>query len=115
MICFLGSAFGVTRIGAREWGISLALGCVSLPLGACIRLTPNEPCERVFKKLQLLPKSEVLPTIRPDAESASSFAVDHVRSSSGTYVELRRNSVHRSSLVRKRRCEFPDPDGSRLA
>lgn len=63
-----GSAFDVTRIGARERIISLALGFVSLPHGALIRLIPNEPCERVFKKLQLLPTYELLSTTRPDAE-----------------------------------------------
>ena len=40
-------------MGTREWVISLALGFVPLPLGALIRLIPNEPCERAFKKLQL--------------------------------------------------------------
>ncbi|KAH9174623.1 hypothetical protein EDB89DRAFT_1817962, partial [Lactarius sanguifluus] len=42
LICSLGSAFGVTYMGAREWVVSLTLASVSLPLGALIRLIPNE-------------------------------------------------------------------------
>jgi Ca2+-transporting ATPase len=93
-------------MGAREWAISLALGCVPLPLGALIRLISNEPCERGFKKLQLLPMPEVLPTTRPDTESGSSSAMDYA-------AELRRGCMHGSSLVRKR-CKIPDPNSSRL-
>lgn len=56
-------------MGGKEWAISLALGCVSLPLGALIRLIPNEPCERIFEALRLLPsRPPVLPIISPDAE-----------------------------------------------
>ena len=69
LICSIGgSTFDVTHIGAREWAISLALGFLSLPLGALIRLVPNEPCERAFTKLQLLPTFELLPTVLPNAE-----------------------------------------------
>ncbi|KAH9167792.1 hypothetical protein EDB89DRAFT_1890307 [Lactarius sanguifluus] len=62
LVCsFGGSAFGVTRMGAREWCISVALGCAYLPLGAVIRLLPNEPLERVCMKQRWLPpKSEPL-------------------------------------------------------
>ncbi|KAG1804284.1 hypothetical protein EV424DRAFT_1300201, partial [Suillus variegatus] len=42
VIVFIGgTAFQVTCIAGREWGISLALGFVSIPLGALIRLLPN--------------------------------------------------------------------------
>jgi Ca2+-transporting ATPase len=102
-------------MGAREWAISLALGCVPLPLGALIRLIPNEPCERAFEKLQLLPTPELLPTTRSDVEPGSSFGMDHVRANSGPSAELRRGCVHGSSQVRKRHCAFPDPDATRHA
>ena len=115
MICFVGSsAFDVTRMGIREWLISLALGCVSLPLGVLIRLAPNEPCERVFKSLRLLPKPEVLPTVRPDAEPGFSFAVDQVRDNLGTFAKLRGGRMRGSSFVRKSRSACPDSDGPRL-
>lgn len=40
---FGGAAFRVTRLGGREWGMSIALGVMSIPLGVLIRLMPNEP------------------------------------------------------------------------
>ncbi|KAH9025688.1 hypothetical protein EDB83DRAFT_2230503 [Lactarius deliciosus] len=61
LICSVGgSAFGVTHMGTREWVISVALSSVSLPLGALIRLIPNESCERCFKWLQLIPREPEL-------------------------------------------------------
>ena len=115
MICFVGgSAFDVTPMGIREWGISLALGCISLPLGSLIRLTPNEPCERGFKRLLLLPKPEVLPTVRPDAEPDFSFAVDQVRYNLDTFAKLRSGRMRGSSFVRKSCSVCPDSDGSQL-
>jgi Ca2+-transporting ATPase len=114
LICSVGgSAFDVTRMGIREWGISLALGCVSLPLGVLIRLAPNEPCERVFKALQLLPKQEVLPTVRPDAELGFPLAVDQVRGNLGSFTKPRGGRMHGSSFVRKSRSGCPDSDGPR--
>ena len=38
-------AFQVTRIPGRDWGISLALGFVSIPLGVLIRCVPTPPLE----------------------------------------------------------------------
>ncbi|KAN0138924.1 calcium-translocating P-type ATPase [Lactarius tabidus] len=114
LICSVGgSAFDVTRIGIREWGISLALGCVSLPLGVLIRLAPNEPCERVFKALRLLPKQEVLPTVRPDAEPGFPLAVDQVRDNLGSFTKPRGGRMRGSSFVRKSRSGCPDSDGPR--
>ncbi|KAN0132462.1 hypothetical protein V8E53_009721 [Lactarius tabidus] len=111
LICFDGgSAFDVTRIGAREWVISLVLGFLSLPLGALIRLIPNEPCERAFKKLQLLPTHELLPTTHPDAEPGFSSAIDHVRDNLAA-LRHRRGSIRGKSLMRQRRA-FPHPDGA---
>ncbi|KAH9025697.1 Ca-transporting ATPase [Lactarius deliciosus] len=105
LICFVGgAAFGVTRMGVREWCISVALGCISLPLGALIRLIPNEPCEGFFKRLKLLPEPELLPTIRPDTESDFSFAMGQVRDGLGTFAKLRGGVVHESRFA------FPCPD-----
>ena len=43
-IIFIGStAFQVTHIGGREWGMSLALAFASILLGALIRLLPSQP------------------------------------------------------------------------
>ena len=72
-------------MGAKEWIISVALGFVALPLGALIRLIPNEPCERVFVKVRLLPKPEEELTFPlPDVKSGFAFAVDRVRDNLGS-------------------------------
>ncbi|KAH9021978.1 Ca-transporting ATPase [Lactarius hengduanensis] len=110
-ICFVGgAAFGVTRMGVGEWCISVALGCASLPFGVLIRLIPNEPCERVFKKLKLLPERQLLPATRPDAEPGFSFAVDQVYDSLGTFAKLRGGRMRGSSFVHQSRFAFPYPN-----
>lgn len=99
-------------MGAKEWIISLALGFVALPLGALIRLIPNEPCERVFVKLRLFPsRREEEPTFPPDVEPGFAFAVDRVRDNLGTFATLRGGRMRGSSFVRKSRSAAPDPDG----
>ena len=94
-------------MGAKEWIISLALGFVALPLGALIRLIPNEPCERVFVRLWLLPKPE--PSMPPDMESGFAFAVDRVRDNLSTFSKLRGGRMRGSSFVRMSRSAAPDP------
>jgi Ca2+-transporting ATPase len=43
MIMFVGGvAFSVTRLDGTQWGISIALGFFSLPVGVFIRLIPDE-------------------------------------------------------------------------
>jgi Ca2+-transporting ATPase len=95
-------------------GSFFALGFVALPLGALIRLIPNEPCERVFVKVWLVPKPEEEPTFPPDVESSFAFAVDHVRDSLGTFAKLRGVRMRGSSFVRKSRSATPDSDGLHL-
>lgn len=114
LIVFVGgAAFQVTRVGGREWGISLALGVVSIPLGALIRLLPNEPFEKLFKKLGLLGSHQpVLPTTRPDAEWNS--AIQLVRDNLGTFANLRGGRVRSSSFVVKSRSARLSNDDERL-
>lgn len=103
VIVFIGgAAFQVTRIGAREWGISLGLGAVSLPLGALIRLLPNEPFERLFISSRLLPRPEELPTVKPDAAEWNS-AIELVRDNLATFSNVRGGRVRSSSFVGKSR------------
>ena len=101
-------------MGGKEWAISLALGFIALPLGALIRLIPNEPCERVFVMLRLLPKPEVQPTMLPDAEPGFAFAVDRVRDNLSTFSKLRGGRMRASSFVRKSRSAAPNPDSPHL-
>ena len=50
LIVFVGgSAFqGGDSMSGRDWGISIALGVMSIPIGFGIRMIPNKPCERFF-------------------------------------------------------------------
>ncbi|RPD74953.1 calcium-translocating P-type ATPase [Lentinus tigrinus ALCF2SS1-7] len=113
LIVFVGgAAFQVTRIGGREWGIGLALGFVSIPLGALIRLIPNAPVERFFIKIRLLPNPDVLPTTRPDTEWNT--AIQLVRDNLSTFSHVRGGRMRASSYVGKSRSVHLAPE-SRVA
>ncbi|KAF7372104.1 Calcium-transporting ATPase [Mycena venus] len=98
-----GAAFQVTRIGGREWGISLALGVVSIPLGAFVRLLPSDPFERVFKRLGLLGRPDVLPTTSPNPDTVGWNAITRVRDNLGAFSNVRGGRVRSSSFVIKSR------------
>ncbi|KAJ7871380.1 Ca-transporting ATPase [Mycena olivaceomarginata] len=103
-IVFIGGAsFQVTPIGGREWGIALALGVVSIPLGALIRLLPSEPFEQLFKKLGLLGHPDVLPTTSPNPDTVGWNAITRVRDNLGTFANVRGGRVRSSSFVIKSR------------
>lgn len=104
LIVFVGgAAFQVTRIPGREWGISLALGVVSIPWGVCVRLMPNEPFEKLFRALGLFGREdEVLPTIRPDKETWNG-AISLVRDNLGYFANVRGGRMRASSFVGKSR------------
>jgi Ca2+-transporting ATPase len=98
-----GAAFQVTPIPGREWGISLALGVVSIPWGVCIRLMPNEPFDKAFRWLGLFGKDEdVLPTERPDKETWNG-AISLVRDNLGYFANVRGGRLRASSFVGKSR------------
>ncbi|KAI0833641.1 calcium-translocating P-type ATPase [Trametes gibbosa] len=102
LIVFVGgAAFQVTRIGGREWGIGIALGLVSIPLGALIRCIPNGPVERFFIKIHLLPNPQVLPTSAPEADWNS--AIRLVRDNLSTFSHVRGGRMRASSYVGKSR------------
>lgn len=99
-----GDAFQVIRIPGREWGISLALGFVSLPLGVLVRLLPNEPFERLFRVLGLFGKkeTEILPSVRPDKETWCG-AITLVRDNLSYFGNVRGGRIRASSFVGKSR------------
>ncbi|KAK7033038.1 calcium-transporting ATPase [Favolaschia claudopus] len=104
LIVFVGgAAFQVTRIGGREWGISLALGVMSIPIGALVRLLPNEPFDRLFKATGLLGKPEILPTTSPNPDNVGWNAITRVRDNLGTFSNVRGARVRSSSFVIKSR------------
>ena len=69
LIVFVGgAAFSVTRIGGRDWAISVVIGALAIPWGACIRLLPSGPLYRLMVKLGLYPDPNALPRIAPSAD-----------------------------------------------
>ncbi|KAL6301353.1 calcium-translocating P-type ATPase [Sparassis latifolia] len=108
LIVFVGgAAFSVTRISGRDWGISLALGVVSIPLGALLRFIPNAPVERFLKAIRLMSNPEVLPTTRPDTEWNS--AIELVRDNLNTFSHVRGGRMRASSYVGKSRKAHAPP------
>lgn len=95
-----GAAFQVTHIGGREWGISLALGFASIPLGAAIRCIPNKPVENLFIKIHLIPNPNVLPVAHTDEWNP---AIDKVRDNLEAFAWVRGGRVDGSSHVWKAR------------
>ena len=93
-----GAAFHVTRIGGREWGISLALGFVSIPWGAIIRLLPTKPFESLFKLIRLVREEEVLPLHNPNQEGWGGPIV--VRDNLKIFSNIRGGRLRSSSFVR---------------
>ncbi|KAK4050298.1 plasma membrane calcium [Microbotryomycetes sp. JL201] len=55
IVNFGGAAFQVTRIGGRDWAISVILGLISIPVAVLIRLLPPGPFERMLIRLHLYP------------------------------------------------------------
>ncbi|KZT01381.1 calcium-translocating P-type ATPase [Laetiporus sulphureus 93-53] len=109
LIVFVGGdAFSVERIDGAEWGISLALGFVSIPLGALIRLIPNKPIERFFIFIHLLPNPEVLPTKRPEGDWNAAYEI--VRDNLSTFAQVRGGRMRASSYVGKSRKARPPPE-----
>jgi Ca2+-transporting ATPase len=104
-VFFGGAAFQVTRIGIREWGISLALGVVSIPLGAIIRLIPTAPCERLFKKLKLLPDLELLPMKQNEHWNP---AIDRVRDGLWLFANVRRGRMSPQQAQERRNRGKPE-------
>jgi Ca2+-transporting ATPase len=99
-----GHAFQVTQIPGREWGISLALGFMSLPIGFLIRCVPNEGIERFFKKMGLLKDKGELPTESPEAtESQWNPAIKLVQEKLTTFSNIRGGRLRASSFVVKSR------------
>jgi len=105
-----GTAFQVTRIPGREWGISLALGFVSIPLGVLIRCLPTPPFERAFIKLRIMRPDELLPTTKPETAEWNE-AITKVRDNLSLFSSLRGGRVNASPFILKsRKSRIPKQD-----
>ena len=97
-----GAAFQVTRIPAREWGISLALGFVSIPLGVLIRCIPSPPLERAFIKMKIMRSDEVLPTTKPETAEWNT-AITRLQDNLSLFPSLLGRRVNRPPFILKSR------------
>jgi Ca2+-transporting ATPase len=107
------AAFQVTRIPARQWGISLTLGFVSIPLGVLIRCIPTPPLKRAFIKLRIMRSDEVLPTTKLGAAEWNE-ATTKVRDNLSLFLSLRGGRANASSFILKSR-KSKIPKGDRVA
>jgi Ca2+-transporting ATPase len=70
LIIFVGgAAFSVTRLDARGWGYSLAFGFLSIPVGAAIRLIPDELVAKLIPDY-LMRRSQKNPKVTIEDEEA---------------------------------------------
>lgn len=92
----------MTPISGMFWGISIALGFVSLPLGFLVRQIPNGPIERVLIAMHIMRDPNQLPTITPEAEKYPS-AVQSVRDDLSMFANIRGGRVRASSMALKSR------------
>jgi Ca2+-transporting ATPase len=101
IVFFGGSAFQVTSINGRDWGISVVIGFLTIPLGVLIRLVPNGPCERVLVALRILAHPKTLPTAAPHTvdEEIWNPAIELVRDNLTTWNRVRGGRVRASSFV----------------
>lgn len=100
LIVFVGgTAFQVSKMSGRDWGISIVIGAISIPLGALIRLVPNDPCERAMIALHILPPSDGLPVANDTAPDVWDPAIERVRDNLSVWSQIRGGRVRASSFV----------------
>jgi Ca2+-transporting ATPase len=63
-----GAAFQVTRIGGRDWAISIVVGLISLPVGVFVRMLPTAPFERLAIRMKVYPDPNALPEVSPERD-----------------------------------------------
>ncbi|KAK3986800.1 Ca2+-transporting ATPase [Cladorrhinum sp. PSN332] len=68
IIFFAEEVFGVTRLNGVQWGISLVLGFLSIPVGVLIRLIPDEWIRAVVERIPL-PRCRRKPKITIEADT----------------------------------------------
>ncbi|WRT66112.1 calcium-translocating P-type ATPase, PMCA-type [Kwoniella shivajii] len=101
-----GAAFQVTRLGGRDWGISLIIGAISIPIGTMVRLLPTGPFERLLIKLHIYADPNSLPVVAPEVEDEKyeyNPALNKIKDNLSTYANIRGGRLRASSIVAKSR------------
>ncbi|KAG9075178.1 hypothetical protein FS749_013176 [Ceratobasidium sp. UAMH 11750] len=117
IVFFGGAAFQVTSMNGRDWGMSIALGFVSIPLGFLIRCIPTPPVERLFIALRIMRDPNAPPKLtkaekkeeaerkREEEKERWNPAINQVRDRLETFSNIRGARMRSSSFVRKSRSQ----------
>lgn len=105
IIQFGGQAFQVVPIGAREWGISIIVGAMSLPLAILIRTIPPGPFARFMVRTGLYPdEATLLGRNSPQAEEQQwNEGINKVVDNLTVFGQIRGGRMRSSSMVLKSR------------
>jgi Ca2+-transporting ATPase len=99
-----GAAFQVERLTGLQWGVSIVIGIMALPIGALLRCIPNSWAQAAFVKLRIMKDPNVLPTTDPKADKGDwNAAINTVRDNLGTFAQVRGGRMRSSSIVRRSR------------
>ncbi|ORX36943.1 hypothetical protein BD324DRAFT_627796 [Kockovaella imperatae] len=101
-----GAAFSVTELYGRDWGISIIVGLLAIPLGALVRLMPTEPFGRFLVKYKMYPDPNKLPTSNVEEEEEKydyNPALTKVKDNLNIYAGIRGGRVRASSIVGRSR------------
>jgi Ca2+-transporting ATPase len=103
-----GAAFQVTDLRPQDWGISIVVGFLSIPLGVIVRLLPSEPFERMLIKMHIYADPNKLPTVaEEDDEAAEKYeynpALSKVKDNLHAFAKIRGGRLRASSIVAKSR------------
>lgn len=111
-------------MNGRDWGLSIALGFVSIPLGFLIRLIPTPPVERLFIKLKIMRDPSAPPKLtkaekkeekerkREEEKERWNPAINQVRDRLETFSNIRGARMRSSSFVRKSRKQSANDNDS---
>ncbi|KAF8628028.1 hypothetical protein AX15_004145 [Amanita polypyramis BW_CC] len=111
LIVFVGgAAFQVTKIPGREWGISIALGFGSLPVGILARLLPNGPFERGFRAMGLFGRRKSILPVQDSEPDGWNHAISLVRDNLKFFASVRGGRLRSSSFVAKSRLAKIHPE-----
>lgn len=110
LIIFVGgAAFQVTSLKPRDWGISIVVGFLSIPLGALVRILPSAPFERFLIKIHVYADPNKLPTVSEEDDEVVEEkyqynpALSKVKDNLSTYANIRGGRLRASSIVAKSR------------
>ncbi|WVN85115.1 calcium-translocating P-type ATPase, PMCA-type [Cryptococcus depauperatus CBS 7841] len=106
-----GAAFQVTRLGGRDWGISIVVGAISLLIGAIIRLLPTEPFAKLLIKLRIYNDPNKLPEYSSEAgEEQYTYnpALNQVKDNLASYASIREGRLRASSMTKSKSSQMRD-------